>query len=192
MNRISGNGLVVFALTAVTSLLFLPQRASAQQGRPPTPVTIVAPVPVPVIGSVTVDSSTTSPLAVKDVDRAARETFQMSSVPTSFSNGPGSTSLITVPAGKRLVVEHVSAWINATEASGLLAASLVSGTPQPVVNQLPCGVIGQNALNHIYACGGSTKHYVQAEETLSFSVQTFASAGGFYRVFVSGYYEAVP
>ena len=40
--------------------------------------------------------------------------------------------------------------------------------------------------------GGPTKQYVQAGETLSFSVQTLTSQGGFYRVFVSGYYEPVP
>jgi hypothetical protein len=57
---------------------------------------------------------------------------------------------------------------------------------------LPCSPIGQNPLNFVYACVGPTLQYVSPGETLTFSVETFASAGGFFRVFVSGYYEPAP
>jgi hypothetical protein len=57
---------------------------------------------------------------------------------------------------------------------------------------LSCSSIGQNAFNFIYACTGPTRQYVAAGETLTFTAQTFAGSGGFFRAFVSGHYETVP
>jgi hypothetical protein len=198
MTRTRHSRFFVIAAAVVASTPMFAGPADAQ-GRPPTPVTIVAPVPVPVTGSVTlggegavkVTNPADEPVPVRDIDRIPRERFQVSTVPASFSGSIGSTAVVTVPADRRLVIEHASAWINSGGAGGLLGVNLSSGTPL-VVNLLPCSAIGQNALNFVYACVGPTLHYVSPGETLTFSVETFASSGGFFRVFVSGYYEPAP
>ena len=198
MARKYRSGRVLIAAAAVAFLLAPAQRASAQTTRPPTPVTIVESVPLPVSGtvaiggapSVTVNNTDTAPVPTRDVDRVAREVFQVGIIPTAFVGSIGSRDLVTVPAGKRLVVENVSAWVNAGAAGGLLGINISAGSES--VNELPCTPQGQNALNFVYACGGLTKHVVNAGQTLRFTAQTFANAGGFFRVLVSGYYEPVP
>lgn len=198
MARMYRSGRVVITAAAVVSLFAQAQRANAQAQKPPAPVTIVGSVPLPVSGTVTIDgdasvtvnNAETAPIPTRDVDRATREAFQLGVVPTAFTGNTGSRDLVTVPAGTRLVVEYVSAWINAGAEGGLLGTTISSGSS--AVNGLSCTPQGQNALNFVYACAGPTKHYVNAGETLRFAVQTFANAGGFYRVFLSGYYEPVP
>jgi hypothetical protein len=66
---------------------------------------------------VNVGNSADNPVLVRDVDRAAgqsdnraAELFQ-SEAEMFFINGFADQSLITVPAGKRLVVDHESVWI---------------------------------------------------------------------------------
>lgn len=171
---------------------------AATQDKKATPVIVVNPAPVPVSGTVsiggtpavTVGNTEATPVPVRDVGRVATERFQTAIIPTGFTGSSASSNLLTVPAGKRLVIEYASAWINAGGAGGLLAANLTSGPG--VTNTLSCLAQGQNALNFIFACAGPVKQYVEPGATLSFNFQTFASAGGFYRVFVSGHYEPAP
>jgi hypothetical protein len=196
-------------LTAVglTCLLLQAQGAFGQTPvteAPPTkekkaaPVVVVNPAPIPVTGTVsiggtpavTVNNSDAAPVPVRDVGRVAKERFQMSTVSTFFPTSFAATEVVTVPAGKRLVIEYASAWINAGGAGGLLAANLSSGVG--VTNTLACLAQGQNALNFIFSCAGPVTQYVEPGATLNFNFQTFANSGGFYRVFVSGYYEPVP
>lgn len=198
MTTMNRSGRVLIAATAVGLLVAQAQRATAQGQKPPAPVSIVQSVPLPISGtvtvggdtSVTVNNTATAPVPTRDVDRVVREAFQVGVIPTSFSGSSATRDLVTVPAGKRLVVEYASAWINAGGAGGLLAVSIYTGSQ--AVNDLPCTPQGQNALNFVYACGALTKQYVNAGETLRFSVETFANSGGFFRVLVSGYYEPAP
>lgn len=198
MARNSRSGRTLITTAAVACLWAGASSAGAQEQRPPTPVSIVESVPLPISGtvtvgagaSVTVNNTDAAPVPTRDVDRVAREVFQTSIVPTAFSGSVGTSNVVTVPAGKRLVVEYASAWVNASAAGGLLGANLSIGFSN--VNGLPCLPQGQNALNYVYVCAGPTRQYVNAGETLRFGVETFASAGGFFRVFVSGYYEPAP
>ncbi len=201
------SGRIVLTALGVACLLTQGPAASAQTPVPeaaptkekkPSPVIVVNPEPIPVSGTVsiggipavTVTNTDAAPVAVRDVDRAATEPFQTASVSTFFPTSFAATDLVTVPAGKRLVIEYASAWINSGGAGGLLAANLSSGPG--MTNTLACFAQGQNTLNFIFSCAGPIRHIVEPGGTLSFNFQTFASAGGFYRVFVSGHYEAVP
>lgn len=199
MARSNRSGRVLATAAAVACVMVPAQRASAQEQKPPAPVSIVESVPLPISGTVTiggdaavtVKNADTAPVPVRDVDRRARQHFQTSTVPTSFSGRSATGNVVTVPAGKRLVVEQVSAWINSGGPGGLLGANLLSGDPLHV-QAVSCVPQGQNALNYIFVCAGPTKHYVESGQTLRFGLETIADEGGFYRVFVSGYYEPVP
>ena len=71
---------------------------------------------------VTVVNTTAQPVPVRDVDNPARQPFQTStSSPTNAFNAQGfGLTLITVPAGKRLVIEFVSATCSPTGAGGVV------------------------------------------------------------------------
>ena len=100
MNRIK-NSLVAFGgLSLVIGLvmLFTPASTQGQDGTggpPPRDVNVVN-TPLPVTGTVNIGNLGDSPLAVRDVDNPARRPFH-------------SVLPFTVPAGKRLVIEHYSA-----------------------------------------------------------------------------------
>ncbi len=199
-------GRILLTIVGLACLLARAQGAFAQAPAPAepsnekkaTPVVVVNPAPVPVSGTVsiggtpavTVDNAWNAPLPVYDVDRVAPEPFQMSTVSTFFPTSFAASDLVTVPDGQRLVIEYASAWINAGGAGGLLAANLSSGPG--LTNTLSCLAQGQNSLNFIFACAGPIRQYVEPGATLNFNFQTFASNGGFYRVFVSGHYEPAP
>src|SRR5437870_13576858 len=70
------------------------------------PIAQAAPSPT----NVNVVNTTASPVPVRDVDNPARQPFQAQAV-GGFADGASTTGDITigpVPAGKRLVIEHVS------------------------------------------------------------------------------------
>ena len=183
---------------AVVAMWMLQPSYAAAQKKPPVSVAIVDSVPLPISGTVTVQGESsvtvvnpsTQPVPVRNVDDPRREPVQFGNVATGYSGGFGAVEFVTVPAGKRLVIEHASAWVNVGSAGGLLAASLSTSPTQ--VNQLPCSLIGQNALNFLHACTGPTRHYVEAGQTLRFAFETLSSSTGFFRAFVAGYYETVP
>ena len=105
-----------FATTTVAMLVIASNTANAEK---PTPVTVVNPV-------VPVEVSNADPIPVSI--SGSGQAFQVGTVPTGFSGSSGFADLATVPADKVLVVEYVSAWINAAEAGGLLSVSL-TGLP---------------------------------------------------------------
>jgi hypothetical protein len=195
-------GVVVVASTALVGILTTSAPADAQNPRPGSaPVNIVSSVPLNVSGTVAlipggvveIGNAPSSPVPVRDVDEAAKEPFQQGTVTTVFSSSSSATDVLTVPAGKRLVIEHFSAWINATGPDGLSSISIgVENTGQ--FDQAMCSQTGKtaNGLNHFFSCSSSTKLYVDAGQTLQFFVAVANSNGGFHRAFVSGYYVPVP
>ncbi len=138
-----------------------------------------------------VEVSNADPVPVRDVGAAAREPFQMRTVTTGFNSSSSSTEIVTVPADKVLVIEHVSAWVNTANDNGLASVTIGSGVE---LDQLPCFRTGQtaNGLNHFYSCSMQTRYQVGPGATLSFVVATAAGDGGFHRAFVSGYYLPAP
>ena len=122
----------------------------------------------------------------------AEEPFQVATAVVSFSGAFGSTDLVTVPAGKMLVIEHVSAIVDANGANGLADVQIAIKKSNP--DQVVCYQTGARAdgLTHAFACSTPTKYYVGAGQTLSFAVATYDSSGGAYRAFISGYYVPAP
>lgn len=150
------------------------------------PVTVVNPLPLPVTGTVNVTGN---------VSVAAQEPFQTGTVPTFFNNGGGNKELIVVPAGKRLVIEGVSANVNVSATGGLSAVAISTGPGFDRVNELTCVPVGATAndLNHWFQCSTQVKFHAGPGSTVTFSVSTATgSSTGFYRAFASGYFVPAP
>jgi hypothetical protein len=198
----------LFLTVAAAGLLTTSSQGFAQSStnapattQPSAPVTIVSPLPLPITGSVglaaggsvQISNPTASPVPVRDVDQAAKELFQTGSLFTEFVNGFSSTDLVTVPANKRLVIEHFSATVNVFAADGLTNVNLAK-KGSFVGDEFPCMAMGSTAsgLNHYFACSAPTKFYASAGDTTATVVTANFTSGGFYRVFISGYYVPVP
>jgi hypothetical protein len=99
----------------------------------------------------------------------------------------------SIPTGKVLVIEHVSARISMNGTADLSAVRVL--TTQGVDDSLPCVRIGQN--NFIgagyFSCSAQTKIYVPAGERPAFATSVAvppANAMGWdWVVFASGHYE---
>jgi hypothetical protein len=77
---------------------------------PPKPVLVInsPSEPVPVTGMVNVGNLGNSPLPVRDVDNG-RQPFQETTTISLVGDSGHSTTIFTVPAGKRFIIETVSA-----------------------------------------------------------------------------------
>jgi hypothetical protein len=140
--------------------------------------------------SVTVTNSNTNPIPV--TVQPAEEPFQIDSGLVSSATSLISGNLVTVPAGKLLVIEHVSANIDVTGSNGLSAAQLVIAKASP--DSVACFATGTSTdlQNHFYSCSTQTKYYVSAGQTVSFRVGTVDTAGGGFIAFISGHYVPAP
>lgn len=182
-----------FIVVGVFSMTFDSTNAEAQPDSRSgsAPVTIVNPLPLPVTGSFTVkDNSSSNPLFVRDVDAEQRVPVQLRGVLTPFEGGYGATILAVVPAGKLLVIEHVSISINARNAASVIECGLGTATPT-AFDYMLCQPMGSDALNNFYAANSQTKFYVQPGNTLVATVATL-SGGGSIGAFASGYYVPIP
>ena len=196
-------GVSFLIVLALACFLITPSRSKAQNPTPGSaPVNIVGPLPLPVMGSVnigagssvTVTNPETSPVLVRNVDETAKEPVQAGTIPTAFSNGDIRISLLTVPSNKRLVIDHFSASVNVTQATGIAGVSLNKGTFSEV-DYVACQNTGNgsNNLNHFFTCAQQTKFYASPGQTVSLTLSTADSNGsGFAQAFISGYYVPVP
>jgi hypothetical protein len=177
----------LLATVPIAGILTTSSRADALN--PPSgsaPVTLVGPLPLPIRGIIANDDG--SPIPVRDVDQAVREPVQVDSELEIFDDSHGVATVVKVPSGKRLVVEHVSAFVQ-TQSGAVTAAGLSAGN---FVDSVPCSTMSPdlNGRPH-FACSVLTKYFVEPDRTLLFFVSTSAASGGALRVFVSGYYVPV-
>lgn len=152
---VTAAGLVL--LLAVTA----PSQMHAQGPNPSAPpafdvkVVNTSQQPVPVTGTLTVSNLGSNPLPVRDVDRASAEPVQARVIqqPIGSTNPSG----ITVPSGKRLVIEYVSAEVLAADPDCVTAPRIALRT-----------TVGGNAVVHYFytensgpvsALGGSARAY---------------------------------
>ena len=183
MERLNNRAAVV-GLLAIGSMVFIPNVTFAQNPNAGSaPVTIVNPLPLPVTGSVNVTNFPEPP---------AIEHVQFRGIPTSFSGGSGSTTLVVVPAGKRLVIEHASISVNVFEGKQLLSCGLGIAEPSKPFDSMVCHSISSDALNHLYAGNNSTKYIAEPGATVKLFVSTLTSGEGSVSGFVSGYYIPAP
>src|SRR5215831_11603778 len=102
---------VVFLVTlaVIGSIMNRDNRASAQMSGPT--VTIGAPLPLPVTGSVAISGNApANPLEVRDVDNRDRQAYEQNSgvlIPVGVRSGQ--VHFTDIPAGKRLVLDQISA-----------------------------------------------------------------------------------
>jgi hypothetical protein len=210
MTRIRSRGFVVLVGAVTAWSLIYPNRAGAQDGRPPTPVTIVAPVPVPVSGSlalageatVKVTNPATQPVPIRDVDRGVREpfthTFAVSSNACNCRNCCFPT--VAVPSGKRMVIQHVSGYFTLEAPGNMGPVTLLQvdpGPPSSVATILTLPVSFREQWNGgnlpAYEFGQQVLGYVNAGTSLQLSIY----AGSFWSFFggqvtCTGYLESVP
>lgn len=186
--RIAVAGLVCFLVYA--AVILSPTRAPAPQSPPSAPVTVVNTTanPVPVIqqGPVTLNgtpnvniantpnvnvaNTAASPVLVRSVDSGSAEPVEAS---VAFPSGRGTSviagSLYTVPAGKRLVVEHVSAVCSVRTGTRLEYASigtLPAGNGGPALYLIPV-LTGPSSLGgDSFVISQAVKFYVSAGEQL--------------------------
>lgn len=110
--------------------------------------------PLPVTGTVNVGNLGDSPLPVRDVDNPAWQ-------PVRFS------SSFTVPAGKRLVIEYVSAAYSTELGCGALEVGLFSGLF--LLQTFFPSVVGVDVTgNHLRGLSQETRVYVNAGSTVRF------------------------
>ena len=140
--------------------------------------------------SVTVTNGNTNPIPVSL--SSAEQPFQAGSFTGDFAVNLGERNLVTVPAGKMLVIEHVSGLMNSFGPNGLLSVGLRSGSVTGVGDAIDCHQTGADTSNHLFACSATTKFYATAGETVIFDVFTVDAVGGSYSVFISGHYVPVP
>jgi hypothetical protein len=192
-------GAAMLATASAGVILLTSHEGVAQPGKPVTPVSLVSPLPVPVTGSVgvsggavAVSNPLTSPIPVHIVNEAVQEPFQTGADPMVFTGSFAAVHMVTAPAGKRLVIEHVSALIDPDGSAGLGFAGIVG-----VANSLDLTAC-QSTSPGIFSCSSQTKYFVEPGQVLRFAVQLTGSGGGVstfggtVSAFVSGHYIPAP
>jgi hypothetical protein len=181
--------------------------AGAQSGNANTnaqgsaPVTIVSPLPLPVTGtvavtgvplSITVNNSAANAVPVRLVDD--REPAQFRSVNNGIKNGIGLVTLVTVPAGKQLVVEHVSLGANIERDGGAATCALDTADFDGPLAYLVCNSTGasSNGFNHYVAANATTEFRAAPGAVVRLFIQTANGGEGFVSGSISGYYEPAP
>jgi hypothetical protein len=201
----SVSALVGLLVLVVTLVAFVPL-VSRGQGKsvnapPPFDVNVVN-TPLPVTGTVSVSNLGDAPLPVRDVDNPARQPIQANiiEVPPQIPN----PVLFTVPAGKRLVIEYVSADIQAANSQCVTAPrySLRTTTGGVALNHFfhseLTGTLGAaaNEATRAYGLSQQTRIYADpnTQVTLDILTDAFPSCGFMVNdgIHVSGYLVDVP
>ena len=164
MNYIK-NALIVFVGMFVTLsvTVFVPsltrgQKSTGDSAAPTATVKVIndASEPVPIAGTVNLSNPDGDPLRVRDVDNPARQ-------PVHFEES------YTVPAGKRLVVEYVSAEFRAGNQCDVITAglSLSGGGIRHQFFPRFVGTYGGSSV--AYGLSEETRLYVDANRTVFFT-----------------------
>jgi hypothetical protein len=134
---------------------------SATQAVPLPP----APTNVNVVNTpnVNVANTTGSPVPVRDVDNLARQIVVQAAGVTGFSNGSdfGGVTIETVPAGKRLIIEHVSVFGEMLPNQKMVQAFVITNFSD---THLRISAQGSNA-------GGSKDYFVASEQVLCGAIE---------------------
>ena len=140
-------------LLALACFAVLPAtQAAPSLPSPPSPTNVNV-VNTP---NVNVANTTDSPVPVRDVDNPARQIVVQTAGLTGFSNGSdfGGVTILTVPAGKRLIIEHVSVFGEMLPGQKMVQALIVTNFSD---TYLRISAQGSNA-------GGSKDYFVASEQ----------------------------
>lgn len=198
-------GLLAFVTIVVALMPFVSRGQGNSQNAPPAfDVKVInsPSQPVPVTGTVSVSNLGDSPLPVRDVDNPASQPLQANiiEVPPQIPN----PVLFTVPAGKRLVIEYVSADIQAASSQCVTAPRYVLRTTTGGValnhffNSEFTGTLGAaaNEATKAYGLSQQTRIYADPNTQVTLDIRTdaFPSCGFMVNdgIHVSGYLVDVP
>lgn len=150
----------------------------------------------------TVKIDSTNPVSLRDVDNAARQPFQFNASGnfTDGFAGTGPVPITQVPAGKRLIIEHVSVFGSTPLGQKLILASIGvtqqnANSGQPVLHYLVINSAGSDAFAARYSCSQMVRLYADPGTIVSLSAQRDATAGtlfGAVAYAISGYFINVP
>lgn len=194
-------GLLALIVTLVALVPLVSRgQGNSQNAPPPLDVNVVN-TPLPVTGTVSVSNLASSPLTVSDVDNPARQPLQANiiEVPPQIPN----PILFTVPAGKRLVIEYVSADIQAntqcvTAPRYALRTTTGGVTLEHFFYSELVGTVGSDANDATRAYGLSQQTRIFADPntqvTLDIRTSAFPSCGFSVNdgIHISGYLVNVP
>lgn len=195
--RRAAQTLAIVAGLSVMSVISATVPAWAQAGRPSTAVTVVNPFNAPVPSAIVNPSSSpvptaivnpsTSPVHTTDVNEPALQPFQATLFPHSSTSNQA-TDTVTVPAGKRLVIEYYSSQaqdLTGGAAGMVLTTTAGGGSPVEYIVYVNANNTNQvNQIARIYADPGSTV------EAFSFNANSASSTAGF--VTISGHLVNLP
>jgi hypothetical protein len=148
--------------------------------------------------AVEVVNSAVNPVPVRDVDNPARQPFNATFF-TDFQNEQVTADVpfITVPAGKRLVIEHASAQsrfpANDLVSASLLYPALTNGLVEQFLVIHPQGT--DHLGNRVFTASEELRAYIAEGGTLRFKVsrdRAGAAVVDGVGVTVSGYFVDVP
>ena len=146
---------------ALACFALSPIAQAGGQSRPsPTPTPTTQDVNVVNTPTVNVANTTASPVQVRDVDNPASQPFQ-AQVVGGFADGASTTGDITigtVPAGKLLVIKHISAFGTMLHGQKIVRATIQTGDVSTYVTISPQG---SNA-------DGSRDYFVGSDEVITF------------------------
>ena len=138
-----------------------------------------------------------NPVPVRDVDNPARQPFSRTIFRDFHNEVTADIPLITVPVGKRLVIEHASARSN-FPANDLVSAELLYPAPTGgLVHQfLVIHRQGTDSFgNRVFSASEELREYIAQGETLRFIVSRDSAGANVVNavaVTVSGYFVDVP
>lgn len=144
--------------------------------------------------NVQVGNTTTNPVPTRDVDNPARQPFQIG-LGISVANGNlTANGSFTVPAGKQLVIEFVSALAAISSGQKLTLQFSTTGGGAPVAFTLPAflqGTFGGTVDD--YAVAQQMRVYADPGTSVQFVLtQNNTTAGALADIGVSGYLVNVP
>jgi hypothetical protein len=178
-------GVVLSGTLLVATLAVFFTSTVGAQPHGSAPVTVVN-TPLPVTGNILIDNNT--PIPVRDVDSPALQPFRTSlNMSVTALNQQG--LLGTVPAGKRLVLEHVS-W-GASMASGqqFVFAAIRVGEFGPLAERLeihPPHVSLSSSFN--FQEGATpTRQYFEAGDELWVAIPVTSATSARFEIIVSGH-----
>jgi hypothetical protein len=186
--------LAIGAYLALVGVLAIssPGTATGQKGGPPGPDVRVVnkttePVPVTLQGSAQIDTS--SPIPVRDVDRVAQQPIQF-----EIAHNNGVDFKYTVPAGKRLVIEHVSGGANVQ--SGVMSSVSVEtqmNGDNAIRHRFVLSFIGQTGSAMFYGVTQPAHLYADpGTEVVVIPNHPPSATGPFVNLAISGYLVDAP
>jgi hypothetical protein len=140
---------------------------------------------------VAITNPTVTPLPVTDVDNAARQPFQKQ---LNWKNDPtqlgGGTSFI-VPAGKRLVIEQISAFTGLAQGTAMAFSvhTTVNGTPAPHRFALNLSPVGGGDYAHYWFVDRLVRIYADGDTAVSVDIQNTLGGEAATWSTISGYLE---